>query len=108
MSEENKMKEMQEGFEAERREYNELLNLLVNIQKDYTRSNKMKDIIIIALIISILLEACAFYGGFLWWESKYSYSDTETTTVEMISEGDEASAEYNDVDYHDNSVHNEN
>lgn len=101
--------ELRKEMEKERREYNELLSLLVNIQKDYTRSNKMKDVIIVVLIVAMLIEACVGYCGFVWYESQFETVTTEE--VELYNEGEGASAEYNKVDgnqYNDSSVHNEN
>lgn len=96
MSNENKEQEVMQEMETERREYKEMLSLLVNIQKDYTRSNKMKDWIIIVLILVMLIEGCVGYAGFLWWESQWDY--TESVTTEVYTEGDNANAEYNDND----------
>lgn len=97
-----------QSMEEERREYGELLNLLVSVQKDYTQANKTKDIIIIVLIVCMFLEAVAGYTGFVWYESQFE--TTETTTTEVYTEGDNANAEYNHVEgdqYNDDSVHNE-
>lgn len=111
MSDENKMEmeQLKEQMREERRDYNEMLNLLVNIQKDYTRSNKMKDIIVIVLVVLMFLEAVAGYAGFLWWESQWEYS--ETVTTEVYTEGDNANAEYNNNEISGNqyndSTHNE-
>lgn len=89
--EENKiLKEL----ETERREYNETLKLLVNIQKDYTRSNRVKDWIIGFLITLLFLEAVAGYAGFIWYESQFETKTVETT--EVYTEGDNANAEYNE------------
>lgn len=100
-----------QSVEEERREYNELLNLLVGVQKDYVRSNKIKDIIIIILIACMFLEAAVGYAGFIWYESQFGTEETTTTTTtEVYTEGDNANAEYNHVEgdqYNDESVHNE-
>lgn len=98
-------------LETERREYNELLSLLVNIQKDYTWSNKMKDWIIIVLVVCMCLEACIGFVAFAWYESQFETVDTYETTVDLDAEGENANAEYNDIEgnlYKDNSIHNEN
>lgn len=103
MKEENKT-----NFEEERREYRELLALLSRVQEHYALSNKMKDAIIIVLIVCMMIEACAFYIGFVWYESQFD--TTTTTTTEVYTEGDNANAEYNNVEgnqYNDSSVHNE-
>ena len=86
----------------------ELINLLSDTQKAYRESNKTKDKIIILLIVLMFLEAAVGYCGVLWYESQF---DTVTTEqVELYTEGDNANAEYNDVEgdqYNDSSVHNE-
>jgi flagellar basal body-associated protein FliL len=95
-------------------EENELQELLIDTQKEYTRSNKVKDKIIVLLIVLMFLEAVVGYCGFVWYESQYDYVTTEQTTetksVDVGTDGDNANAEYNDVDgnqYNDNATHNE-
>lgn len=89
-------------------------NLLLDTQKEYSRSNRMKDKIIVVLIVLMFLEAVIGYCGFVWYESKYDYVTTEQTTetksVDVGTDGDNANAEYNDVNgnkYNDNATHNE-
>ena len=91
---------------------NEFERVLLDVQKEYSKSNKFKDKIIIVLIVLMFLEAVIGYSGFLWYESQFDYVTTEQTTsdVDLSTEGDNASAEYNDVQgnqYNDSATHNE-
>lgn len=90
----------------------EFENLLLDTQKEYRRSNRMKDKIIVVLIILMFLEAIIGYCGFVWYESQFDYVTTEQTTsdIDLSTEGDNANAEYNEVQgnqYNDNATHNE-
>lgn len=90
----------------------EFENLLLDTQKEYSRSNRMKDKIIIVLIALMFLEAVIGYCGFVWYESQFDYVTTEQTTkdVDLSTEGENANAEYNDVQgnqYNDSATHNE-
>lgn len=77
----------------------EFENLLLDMQKEYSHSNRIKDKIIIVLIAFMFLEAVIGYCGFVWYESKFDYVTTEQTTqdVDLSTEGENANAEYNDV-----------
>ena len=91
---------------------NEFECILLDVQKEYRKSNKFKDKIIIVLIVLMFLEAVIGYGGFIWYESQFDYVTTEQTTqdVDLSTEGENANAEYNDVQgnqYNDNATHNE-
>ena len=97
-------------------EEKELQELLIDTQKEYTRSNKFKDKIIIILIVLMFLEAMIGYVGYVWYESQYDYVTTEQTTetksVDIGTDGDNANAEYNDNNvkgnqYNGNATHNE-
>lgn len=44
-------------------EENELQELLIDTQKEYTRSNKFKDKMIVLLIVLMFLEAAIGYCG---------------------------------------------
>lgn len=51
---------------------------------------------------------------FVWYESQFDYvtttQETETKSVDVGTEGDNANAEYNDVggnQYNDNAIHNQ-
>lgn len=86
-------------------EEKEIKELLLDTQKEYTRSNKFKDKIIVILIVLMFLEAVVGYCGFVYYESQFDYVETYDTT-----KGDNANAEYNDVNgnqYNDDAVHNE-
>lgn len=90
----------------------ELKQLYMDTQREYTKSNKIKDKIIILLIVLMFLEAVIGYSGFVWYESQFDYITTEesTTEVDLDTQGDNANAEYNDVkgnQYNDSAVHNE-
>lgn len=67
-----------------------LIGVLLETQREYAHSNKMKDKIIILLIVCMLLEALSF----VWYESQF---EVYGTTTEITTEGDSANAEYNDV-----------
>lgn len=94
----------------------ELTNIMIETQKQYKKSNKLKDKIIILLTVLMFAEAVIFYGGFVWYESQFDYvsTDSQEVNVETSGEtsGENANAEYNDNDvqgnqYNDNAVHNE-
>lgn len=91
---------------------NEFERVLLDVQKEYSKSNKFKDKIIIVLIVLMFLEAVIGYSGFLWHESQFDHVTTEQTTsdVDLSTEGDNANAEYNEVQgnqYNDSAIHNE-
>ena len=91
---------------------NEFERVLLDVQKEYSKSNKFKDKIIIVLIVLMFLEAVVGYSGFLWYESQFDYVTTEQTTsdIDLSTEGDNANAEYNEVQgnqYNDGATHNE-
>lgn len=44
---------------------NEFERVLLDVQKEYSKSNKFKDKIIIVLIVLMFLEAVIGYSGFL-------------------------------------------
>ena len=91
---------------------NEFERVLLDVQKEYSKSNKFKDKIIIVLIVLMFFEAVIGYSGFLWYESQFDYVTTEQTTsdVDLSTEGENANAEYNEVQgnqYNDSATHNE-
>lgn len=45
--------------------------LLFDTQRIYSESNKIKDKIIIMLIVLMFLEAVAGFTGFAWYESQF-------------------------------------
>ena len=90
----------------------EVERVLIDTQKEYSKSNRTKDKIIMLLIILMFLEAIVGYCGFIWYESQFDYVTTEQTTqdVDLSTEGENANAEYNDVQgnqYNDSATHNE-
>lgn len=88
--------------------------LLFDTQRIYSESNKIKDRIIIMLIVLMFLEAVVGFTGFVWYESQFetvqTTEETETKDVDLSTSGDSADATYNDVSgnqYNDDAVHNE-
>lgn len=90
--------------------------LLIDSQKEIKKSNRLKDKIIIMLIVFLFIEPIILFSGFLLYESQFEYVETTTETysdtkdIDMSSAGDNASAEYNDVagdQYNDNATHTE-
>ena len=88
----------------------EFEEILIDVQKEYKRSNKLKDIIIIILIVLMFLQSAFNFGCFVWYESQFDYVTTDGKNVDVETSGDNANAEYNDVSgnrYNDNAVHNQ-
>lgn len=90
----------------------EFSEVLLDVQKEYKRSNKLKDIIIIILIVLMFLQSAFNLGCFVWYESQFEYVTTETNEkdVDVETDGDNANAEYNDVSrnqYNDSVVHDQ-
>lgn len=88
----------------------EFSEVLIDVQKEYKRSNKLKDIIIIILIVLMFLQSAFSFGCFVWYESQFDYVTTNGKDVDVETSGDNANAEYNDVNgnqYNDNAVHNQ-
>lgn len=88
----------------------EFSEVLLDVQKEYKRSNKLKDIIIIILIVLMFLQSAFNFGCFVWYESQFDYVTTDGKNVDVETSGDNANAEYNDVNgnqYNDNAVHNQ-
>lgn len=54
--------------------------VLLDVQKEYKRSNKLKDIIIIILIVLMFLQSAFSFGCFVWYESQFEYYDTAQET----------------------------
>lgn len=83
-----------------------LKDVLFETQKQYTKSNELKDRIIILLIIALLLEGLFCFGGFVWYESQFDVKEEQT--VDIDTEGDNANAQYIDGNqYNDDSKHYE-
>lgn len=53
--------------------------ILLDTQKEYSRSNRIKDKIIIILVVLMFLEAVIGYSGFIWYESQFDYVTTEAS-----------------------------
>lgn len=72
---------------------------MIDVQKEYANSNRKKDKIIVLLIVLMFLEAIVCYTGFVYYESQFDYVETYDTTkdVDIDTKGDNANAEYNDV-----------
>jgi hypothetical protein len=88
----------------------EFSEVLLDVQKEYKRSNKLKDIIIIILIVLMFLQSAFSFGCFVWYESQFDYVTTNGKDVDVETSGDNANAEYNDVSgnqHNDNAVHNQ-
>lgn len=88
----------------------EFSEVLIDVQKEYKRSNKLKDVIIIILIVLMFLQSAFSFGCFVWYESQFDYVTTNGKDVDVETSGDNANAEYNDVSgnqYNDNAVHNQ-
>lgn len=61
----------------------ELTNIMIETQKQYKKSNKLKDKIIILLTVLMFAEAVIFYGGFVWYESQFDYVSTDSQEVNV-------------------------
>ena len=88
----------------------EFSEVLLDVQKEYKRSNKLKDVIIIILIVLMFLQSAFSFGCFVWYESQFDYVTTNGEDVDIDTSGGNANAEYNDVSgnqYNDNAVHNQ-
>lgn len=88
----------------------EFSEVLLDVQKEYKRSNKLKDVIIIILIVLMFLQSAFSFGCFVWYESQFDYVTTNGEDVDIDTSGGNANAEYNDVrgnQYNDNAVHNQ-
>lgn len=73
---------------------------VIEICKDLLEHKKRDTkILFVSLIISLCMNL-AIVGAFLWYESKWEYSDTVTTTTEQVVDGDSGSIvngdQYND------------
>lgn len=84
----------------------------VKMDSMFAQSDRRKDIIIGLLIFLLFLEGIGCYLGHIWYVSNTDYVVTEgyETDVEVSTEGDNASAEYNDVEgnqYNDSATHSE-
>ena len=93
---------------------NEMFNsIMIDTQKEMVKSNKMKDRIIILLIVIVFLQSIIFSGIVIHMHNDNEYVETITTTtednsnVEVNTEGEGAIAEYVEGNqYNDNATHN--
>lgn len=86
--------------------------IIFDSAKELRKQNKVKDKIIILLVVLMFLEAVFFYSGFIWYESQFEVVETYDTTddIDINTEGENASIDYNNVEgnqYNDNATHNE-
>lgn len=86
----------------------ELEKMLLDVPKEMSRSNRVKDKIIVLLIIAMLIEGivCMIFLN----DDEYVTTEQTTEEVTLTTEGDSANAEYNNVEgnqYNDNAVHSE-
>ena len=87
---------------------NDLKDILLDSLKHQRKETKFWKKMCIVLICFLLFLSCFYYAGFVWYESQYE--TTETKTIEVGTEGDNANAEYNDVEgnqYNDNATYNQ-
>lgn len=86
----------------------ELEKMLLDVPKEMSRSNRVKDKIIVLLIVAMLIEGivCMIFLN----DDEYITTEQMTEEVTLTTEGDSANAEYNNVEgnqYNDNAVHTE-
>lgn len=91
---------------------NDMKDILLDSLKHQRKETKFWKRLCIVLICFLLFLSCFYYAGFVWYESQFEYVDMETDTsdVNVSTEGDNATAEYNDVEgnqYNDNATHNQ-
>lgn len=67
--------------------------VLLDVHKEYKRSNKLKDIIIIILIVLMFLQSAFSFGCFVWYESQFDYVTTNGKDVDVETSGDNANAD---------------
>lgn len=85
----------------------ELEKMLLDVPKEMSRSNRVKDKIIVLLIVAMLIEGivCMIFLN----DDEYVTTEQTTEEVTLTTEGDSANAEYNNVEgnqYNDSAVHN--
>lgn len=91
---------------------NDLKEIMLDSLKHQRKETKFWKKMCIVLICFLLFLSCFYYAGFVWYESQFECVDMETDTsdVNVSTEGDNATAEYNDVEgnqYNDNATHNQ-
>lgn len=85
----------------------ELEKMLLDVPKEMSRSNRVKDKIIVLLIVAMLIEGivCMIFLN----DDEYITTEQTAEEVTLTTEGDSANAEYNNVEgnqYNDSAVHN--
>lgn len=91
---------------------NDMKEIMLDSLKHQRKETKFWKKLCVILICFIVFISCFYYAGFVWYESQFEYIDTTTGTsdINVSTEGDNASAEYNDVEgnqYNDNATHNQ-
>ena len=71
---------------------------VIEICKDLLEHKKRDTKILFVALISSLCINLAIVGAFLWYESKWEYSDTTTTTTEQSVDGEGGSIVNGDQD----------
>lgn len=81
-----------------------LNKIVMEMLKGQKESNKR---LFIALIVSILLNAC-IVAGFLYYESQFTYTDqVTTTTITQEADGDSNINNVQGDQYNDQAVHSD-
>ena len=93
---------------------NDMKDILLDSLKHQRKETKFWKKFCVILICFIVFISCFYYAGFVWYESQFEYIDTttgmSTSDVDISTEGENANAEYNDVDenqYNDNATHSQ-
>ena len=91
---------------------NDMKDILLDSLKHQRKETKFWKKLCVILICFLLFLSCFYYAGFVWYESQFEYVDTTTGTsdIDISTEGDNASAEYNDVEgnqYNENATANQ-
>lgn len=57
----------------------DLKDVLIDTQKEYRKSNKLKNKIIVLLICLLFAQTVSFTLAFVWYESQFEVVETENT-----------------------------
>lgn len=71
----------------------ELNKLLIDSQQQICYENRVKNKIIIALILVIFIESIFFFSGFIYYESQFE----KTETVTLDTKGENANIDYSNI-----------
>lgn len=88
----------------------ETISVLVDVIRKLAKTDRLKTKLIVFLVIMLAVEPIVIKGIDAYIESQYDYVETYGSDIEISTEGDNASAEYNNVggdQYNDNATHNE-